>query len=665
MLLRKYDIMKPHYILLTCLLMMAFLDLSAQTIPVNKRFGKVSKEELELSSYDLDTSATALVLYENKWTSVHLNAAGAFNKTTKTHTRIKVLKEEGLKWGDFEIVYYSSNNNHESFSGIDVVTYNLDGGKIVETKMPKKYIFDEDFTENYRKLTFSAQDVKVGSVIEVKFDCVDTRYWNLEDIYFQKNIPVNLMECEVRIPEFFSFNKKMSGYHSVDYAAKTESSTLQSSGDSYVYNIDIDYYSAADVPAFKKEPLVYNYRQYYSGVKYDIKSLQIPGALYEDYSVSWEDVDKNYLESDLYIRFKAACQFKDETAAIAAEATDEKKIEAVLKLVQEKVTWDESYAILPEPLGQVVKARSGSNVDMNCLAAGCLRELGFTVEPVMVKLRSTGVLQNYQPELNPFDTFILRVVTSSGDIHYLDCGSSKGYLNVLDPLMLISNARVLRPDGGSEWVDLTRLCVSGTNMYFVAGYDPKGEIIGTLTIRYRGEDAYLAKFDYASYADEDAYMEDLEEDFGVEVVEYSSTGLKDFSDNASEKISFTYSPDTSADLVYVNLFIDPFHSKDTFQSMNRSCPVDFPYPYSISYRYTLQIPEGYAVEQVPENIHITCDELKASVKMVTLADAHTLQAVFTYTQDNILGLPSDYENIRSFWQHLSDIYGSVAVLKKM
>jgi hypothetical protein len=99
--------------------------------------------------------------------------------------------------------------------------------------------------------------------------------------------------------------------------------------------------------------------------------------------------------------------------------------------------------------------------------------------------------------------------------------------------------------------------------------------------------------------------------------------------------------------------------------MNRSCPVDFPYPYSISYRYTLQIPEGYAVEQVPENIHITCDELKASVKMVTLADAHTLQAVFTYTQDNILGLPSDYENIRSFWQHLSDIYGSVAVLKKM
>ena len=87
------------------------------------------------------------------------------------------------------------------------------------------------------------------------------------------------------------------------------------------------------------------------------------------------------------------------------------------------------------PLGQVVKARSGSNVDMNCLAAGCLRELGFTVEPVMVKLRSTGVLQNYQPELNPFDTFILRVVTSSGDIHYLDCGSSKGYLNVLDPHM--------------------------------------------------------------------------------------------------------------------------------------------------------------------------------------------------------------------------------------
>lgn len=657
--------MKRTYIFFLCLFLMALTEISAQTIPVNKRFGKVSREELELSSYDLDTAATALILYENKWTAIHLNAAGAFTQTTRTHMRIKILKEEGVSWGDFEMICHHSTKNQESVAGIDVVTYNLVDGKIVETKMPKKYIFTEDFTENYKKVTFSAQDVRVGSVIEVKFDRIDTRYWNLPDIYFQKNIPVNLVECEVRLPEFFTFNKKMTGYHRVDYAYDEDSGSLQTSDGQYGYNISIDKYSASDVPAFKKEPLVYNSRQYYSGVRYNISSLQIPGALYEDYSVSWNDVDNIYLESDLYRRFKAACQFKDETAVIAAEDTDVKKIEAVVRLVQDKVTWNEDYAVLPEPLAQTVKARSGSNVDMNCLAAGCLRELGFTVEPVMIKFRSSGMLLDYQPELNTFDTFILRVVTSSGNVYYLDCGASEGYLNVLDPLMLMPNARVLRPDGRSEWVDLTGLCESITAVYVVAELDPQNEINGKITIRYKGEDAYMAKMDYDSYADEDEYLEELEDDFDVEVVEYSSTGLKDFSEGASEQISFSDEPDAVGDLVYVNLFIDPFHSKDTFQSINRSYPIDFPYPYSISYRYTLKIPEGYTVEQLPENISIKLDEINASARVISRNDAQTIQIVFTYKQGSILGLPADYQSIRSFWQHLADIYGSVAVLKKI
>ena len=104
----KFDIMKRTVFLFISFCLLAMTEICAQTIPVNKRFGKVSKEELELSEYAPDTSAVALVLYEKQYSTVDMNATGAFALTTKTHMRIKILKEEGLDWGDFEMIYYSS-----------------------------------------------------------------------------------------------------------------------------------------------------------------------------------------------------------------------------------------------------------------------------------------------------------------------------------------------------------------------------------------------------------------------------------------------------------------------------------------------------------------------------------------------------------------------------
>ena len=43
-------------------------------------------------------------------------------------------------------------------------------GKIVQTKMSKDYIFDEEYTGNYKKLSFSAPEVREGSVIDVEYD---------------------------------------------------------------------------------------------------------------------------------------------------------------------------------------------------------------------------------------------------------------------------------------------------------------------------------------------------------------------------------------------------------------------------------------------------------------------------------------------------------------
>ena len=99
--------------------------------------------------------------------------------------------------------------------------------------------------------------------------------------------------------------------------------------------------------------------------------------------------------------------------------------------------------------------------------------------------------------------------------------------------------------------------------------------------------------------------------------------------------------------------------------MTRDYPVDFPYPYSIRYTYTLTIPEGYAIEQIPGNILLKMEPLDASVKLLTKQMGNKLILSYLYTQNKNLGMPQDYNDIRTFWQHLANIYDTMIVLKKL
>ena len=651
-----------------CILAMILIsaDVFAQTIEINKRFGKVSKEEVEMKEYPADTSASAIMLYENTLVSIDFDASGGFKLNTKKHQRIKILKEDGLDWGDVEMIYYYSNILRDNISGIDVVTYNLVDGKVVETKMPGKYIFRDDYTEDYKKLSFSAQEVRVGSVIEIRYAVNSNIYWEIDEIYFQKTIPVNISECTVRLPEMFEFNKKQLGFNPVkyEYAAETGSLSL-GAGSTYTYTVNVDKYSATEIPAFKMEPYVYNADQYYTALHYDIKTLTIPGSVYENFTVNWADVDNSYLDSDMMRRFRAQCQFKDEMAALALEGSDVEKIAAVVDFVKGKVQWNRDYDILPQIISQAVKAQSGSNADINCIIAGCLREAGYAVEPVMVKFRSSGLLLDFQPEMHPYDTFILKVDAPDGKSYYLDGGASGGYVNILNPLMLVERGRILRPDGRSEWVDLTKLGRSGTIMNVRAKVTPEGLLAGSVDARFSGQDSYREKASYNSFDDEDGYIEDIENDNLIEVIEFEAADMKKYSSSASYNYTYEDELTESGDRIYINPFVTRFHSKDSFKSIKREYPIDFPYAYMVNYMFTLDIPEGYMVEQLPENALVKLQGLDATLKLLASERGPAIMISFSYTQNKMTGLASDYESIREFWQYMNDVYESMIVLKKI
>src|ERR1700733_6131213 len=133
------------------------------------RFGKIAPADFDLSAQKFDSSADAVVIADIG-SSVFLgNNKGRFSLEFRRFKRMKILRKSGFEAATVLISLYSSGEDVEKLEGLKAITYNLENGQVVQTKLDEKSIFTEQATKNYvhKKFTFPA--VKEGSIIEYSY----------------------------------------------------------------------------------------------------------------------------------------------------------------------------------------------------------------------------------------------------------------------------------------------------------------------------------------------------------------------------------------------------------------------------------------------------------------------------------------------------------------
>ena len=634
---------------------------AAQTIPVNPKFGSVSDAEIDMTVYSPDTSAVAVMLYrEYTMDLVISEVSGVIVKDITVHERIKVLKEEGKRFGDFSFLYLNSNSTKEAYSGVKVETFNRENGKVVRTKMSKKFDFDEKYAEDVRRRSFSAENVKVGSVIEVAYKFSSPRYYAIDDIDIQLTIPVNQTHIEVGYAEYFGVNRTQRGSVPTRYRKDNRIANLPGATS---YEVNLDVFDAVDVPALPAESHSFCPDQYRGAITYDLSSVVIPGVVFESISMKWPDVDKAISESDIFRVCKGKFRdAKELEAALTGVEGDEARIAAVRNYVVGKVKWDEESQLVPDDAREILKRGSGSDADINALTASALNTLGYTAEPVMIRRRTSGMLIDHHISLRSFDTFILRVTAPGGQgPWYLDAARDEGYLNVLNPLFLVEKARVIPFNGSGEWVDLTNLTRSHVSELVKMRMEPDGTLTGSAQIVANQEDSYLVKAHYNSFDTEDAFLEDIESDEHIEITAFEIK--KEYGPTA--EISYSFEKENEAgSLLYIQPVLSSFHSSSDFRKEERNLPVDFPYPESITYSFSLEIPEGYVVEELPEKVGLTFPSLEGRIQFATQQVGNIVSVLYRASLGKMLVLPEEYADLRLFWETAIGVEKSTIVLKK-
>ena len=635
---------------------------AAQKIPVDPKFGNVSDAEIDMTVYEPDTSAVAVMLYREYTMDLVINdRTGGISKEITVHERIKVLKEEGKKFGDYSFLYVDSRTMKESYSGVKVETFNRENGKVVRTKMSKKFDFDEKYAEDVRRRSFSAENVKVGSVVEVSYRFTSSRYFDIDDIDIQLTIPVNKTHIEVGHAEYFTVNRTQRGSIPTVYRKDNRLTNLGASSASY--QVDVDIFDAVDVPALPSESHSFCPEQFRAAIVYDMSGLVIPGQVYESISMKWPDVDKAISESDIVKVCKGKFRdAKELEAALAGVEGDEARIVAVRNYVAGKVKWDKKSSLVPDDAREILKRGSGSDADINALTASVLNTLGYTAVPVMVRSRDSGMLIDFHISLRSFDTFILRVSTPDGSQSwYLDAAREEGYLNVLSPLFLVEKARVIPFDGPGEWADLTNLTRPRVAEMVKMKMEPDGTLTGSAQILGSNEDSYVIKANYNDFDTEDAFLEDIESDEHIEIMGFDIK--KEY--GPSVEINYTFEKENdSGGLVYIQPILSQFHPASAFRKEERKLPVDFAYPESLVYSFALEIPDGYVVEELPEKTAKSFPPIGGRIQFLAQQVGNSVSVNYRISLDKMMILPEDYADLRLFWETAVGVEKSTIVLKK-
>lgn len=653
------------------------------------KFGSVDKAELEKDYSEQFPDAEAIVLFDYGIIYFNYNELKGFQVIMERHVRIKILNQNGLKWGDGEISLYQQKTDTETVSKLKGFTYNLENGKIEKEKLGSKAVFQDKISEDITDVRFAMPNVREGSIIEYSYALTSDFLNVLPSWNFQNSVPVLYSEITTKIPEYFKYKTLMKGYELPEINEQTTGSQgiiitipgqindpsgrIPGRTPARTHRINakvaISRLVSSNVPAFIKEPYLASAKDYMSGVEFELSSVNFPGQFTEDISHSWESITKNLLESGSFGRQLDRSGFLNsvvESINDSSEGEFEKMAQAYAT-IQNKMRWDERNRIYAtSTLRDAYDEGAGSSSDINLMLVLLLRELGLDASPVLISTRNNGLVHPARVMLSQFNYVIAQVRIDS--IDYLLDATDKNCPFVLLPVRCLNGKGRLISENSSRWIDLE----SKHNYQWlsIVNYkidDENNVLTGTIQNQAKSYAGYQKKATLSNDPEYKNYINSLENGFpGTKIHDYNVTNLDNLINGISENFEVIISDaiNSSGNLLFFNPLLHARMNKNPFRLEERKYPVDYGYLLNETYIFNFEIPEGYTVDEMPANMQIVLPDNSASFSYQVSVFMNKIQVQTKFQINKTTFVNSDYQGLKEFYDMVVNKHAEQIVLKE-
>ena len=670
-----------HFLFTFTLLLFTGLFMNAQ----NFKFGKVSKKELLEMQHPTYPEAEAAILYREIETSVDYSKEKGFYVLTDVFERVKIYNASGFEWGTVSVsLFASESGDKETISGLKAFTYTIVSDNIEEIKLSSSAIFDETQSKFRTSKKFTMPALEDGCIIEYRYKVKSPFLSNIDAFSFQESVPINKLKMRFEAPEYFSYNSHRRGWIPFNIETGRNEKTItslksqsgngawgggvQSTGKSQLkFYQNSSEVNLQNVPPLLEEAYAGNMRNYASSLKFELSFVKFPNSIVETYSTDWESVSNTIYASESFGgQLDKRGYFEDELDEVLSGISDSnEKIVRVFEYVKAKMNWNGYLGIYTdEDVKNAFKEGSGNTADINLMLTAMFRHAGLNSSPVLVSSKSHGV--PIFPTLNGFN-YVISAVEIDGAALLFDATDKLGRPNILDKDLLNWQGRLIRDDRSSKWVTLHPSKPAVEAFMVNARLSANGQLQGMIKNQFTGNISLEKRKMYSGIREEDV-IDLLESKY--DELHISETKFLNLANPYKPlKLDFMFNSDNLAEEINGNLYVSPLLflalEENPFKLEERKFPVDFGFPTKQRFIITIEIPEGYKVESLPEGVNVKLGDNIIAFKYLLSENKNKIQLSSEFAINRYYVTPQEYSDLKKFYQFIIDKEKEKIVLSKI
>ena len=641
------------------------------------KFGDISEKDFAPKIYSLDSNANAVVIADIGSSKIEGNNKGWFSLVFKHYKRVHILNKNGYDAANVSLSFYTNGTAEEQLERLKAVTYNLENGKVVETKLDAKAsVFKDKVSKNWLVKKFTFPNVKEGSIIEFEYTKTSDFLQNLEPWEFQGEYPRLWSEYNLALPDFFGYVFLTQGYKPYDINEKKVSRVsfriIDSKGAaaSEAFSLDANvsdyHWVIKNVPTLKEESYTSTINNHITKIEFQLSEYREP-LLYRNIMGSWPKLGEELMKAEYFGEqlTKDNGWLKDIiNPLIKGAANSTEKAQRIFTYIRDNYTCtDHSDVYLDQTLKNVVKTKNGSVSEINLLLVAMLRHEDIQADPVILSTRSHGYTYPIYPIMSKFNYVISKAVIDGKD-YFLDASEPRIGFGKLPLRCYNGHARII--NNAVDPVQLNTELVSEIKFstIFIIN-DEKGNLVGSMQ-QTPGYYESLDLRDRIKEKGKEELQKDIKKAFGSDI--NISNFIIDSLDKYEIALGIKYDFDLVSekeDIIYLNPMFGEGYKENPFKSAERVYPVEMPFTMDETFNLQLEVPQGYVVDELPKSIILKLNE----------EDEGSFEYLISQSGDNISFrsriklnranfLPDEYEMLREFFSLVVKKQAEQIVFKK-
>jgi len=611
-------------------------------------YANFEKDEIELKVCHFDKDADAVIIFDK----ANAGYNDEHNLVTERRIRFKILREKGIEKANIQIRYYSYEN-FETIRGLQASIFNIDDEKgQVLTTLDKKLVYDKKLNKYYSELSFTMPKVKVGSIIDYKYESVMKNYGALREWYFQQEIPVMLSSYHLSIipnAEFaWSVYKRTS--IPIDIKPDPKGGTI--------------LFEMKNLPGLRNEAYMASARDYLQRVNFQFSGFTNYYGK-QNYSTTWKELSKELLEDkDFGSQITKNLSNSDIIKSLCAKASSPyEKMRIIHDYVRFNINWNNIYSkYATEGIKEPWEKKTGNSGEINLILINLLKSEGLDVFPLLVSERENGKIDSTYPFVDQFNK-VAAYVNINGKGYILD-GTDKQTPSYMVPF---------------EFLNTIAFMVAKKNSTLITIIDPDRKKKNTIVLKgdidvsgtMKGE-VWVNNYDYSRLEKKVKYFKNKQKYKDEEFLKpYAAVKIDSFQINDLESDSLplkhtfklNYTLDKSGDYYLLNYNLFTGFEKNPFLAEQRFSNIDFGCKYLCILDGNFNLPQNLVSESIPKNMKLVSPDNSMSVSRQIELNSNSLRIMLKIEFNKTEYLADEYDMVQEFYKKMMDVLSEPVVLK--